>query len=227
MAIEMRQQMKLSQQLVMTPQLQQAIKLLQLSRIELQDVIRQELEENPVLDEAVEMEEPAEPDPLELLEGEAAPIAETGEFKEVQAGEETLREMDWDSYIEGYNYSSGEQYHDDDDERPSYENILTKKGTLVDHLMWQLNLTRLTEQETRVGAEIIGNVDDEGYFRASLGDIAEVCGVDEAFVEAVLLKIQEFDPVGVAARTCGRLCCCRSAISAWEEASSRSSCGTI
>jgi RNA polymerase sigma-54 factor len=200
MAIEMRQQMKLSQQLVMTPQLQQAIKLLQLSRLELQDVIRQELEENPVLDEVMELEDPREPDPLELIEGEAAPPADAGEFKEVTAGEETLREMDWDSYIEGYNYSAGEQYHDDDDERPSYENILTKKGTLVDHLMWQLNLTRLTEEESRIGAEIIGNIDDEGYFRASLGEIASVCGVDEPLVEAVLMKIQEFDPIGVAAR---------------------------
>jgi RNA polymerase sigma-54 factor len=200
MAIEMRQQMKLSQQLVMTPQLQQAIKLLQLSRLELQDVIRQELEENPVLDEAMELEDSPEPDQIELLEREAAPAVEEGEFKEVKAGEETLREMDWDSYIEGYNYSAGEQYHDDDDERPSYENILTKKGTLVDHLMWQLNLTRLTQDESRVGAEIIGNIDDEGYFRASLGDIAAACGVDEPFVEAVLMKVQEFDPVGVAAR---------------------------
>ena len=78
MAIEMRQQMKLSQQLVMTPQLQQAIKLLQLSRLELQDVVRQELEENPVLDEAPEMEEIREADQLELLEKEPAPADETG-----------------------------------------------------------------------------------------------------------------------------------------------------
>src|SRR5512144_3147144 len=100
MAIEMRQQMKLSQQLVMTPQLQQAIKLLQLSRLELQDVIRQELEENPILDEAPELEDSREPDQLETQENEAAPILDAGEFKEVTAGEETLREMDWESYIE-------------------------------------------------------------------------------------------------------------------------------
>jgi RNA polymerase sigma-54 factor len=200
MAIEMRQQMKLSQQLVMTPQLQQAIKLLQLSRLELQDVVRQELEENPVLDEAPEMEEIREADQLELLEKEPTIAEESGEFKEVKAGEETLAEMDWDSYIEGYNFSSGEQYRDDDEDRPSYENILTKKGTLSDHLMWQLNLTRLTEQETLVGAELIGNIDEDGYFRASLADIAAVTQVDESFVESVLVKIQEFDPVGVAAR---------------------------
>ncbi|HEX8961258.1 MAG TPA: RNA polymerase factor sigma-54 [Geobacteraceae bacterium] len=200
MAIEMRQQMKLSQQLVMTPQLQQAIKLLQLSRIELQDVIRQELEENPVLDEAPEMEEAREADQLELLEKEPTPLEETGEFKEVKAGEETLTEMDWDYYLEGYNFSAGEQYHDDDEDRPSYENILTKKGNLSDHLLWQLSMTRLTEEETRVGAEIIGNIDEDGYFRASFADIAASCQVDEPFVESVLLKLQEFDPVGVAAR---------------------------
>jgi RNA polymerase sigma-54 factor len=200
MAIEMRQQMKLSQQLVMTPQLQQAIKLLQLSRIELQDVVRQELEENPVLDEAPEVEDTRDVDQLELQENEDSPLAETGEFKEVKAGEDTLREMDWESYSEGYNYSSGDHYHDDDEDRPSYENLLTKKGTLIDHLTWQLNMTRLDETESRIGAEIIGNIDDDGYFRASLGDISAACGVDDSFVEGVLKKIQEFDPVGVAAR---------------------------
>ena len=200
MAIEMRQQMKLTQQLVMTPQLQQAIKLLQLSRLELQDVIQQELEENPVLDEAPELEDVREADQLELQENEATPVPETGDFKEVKAGEETLHEMDWESYIEGYNYSAGEQYRDDDEDRPSYESMLTKKGTLFDHLMWQLNLTRLEEMESLVGAEIIGNIDEDGYFRAALGDVAAACGVDEPFVETVLGKIQEFDPVGVAAR---------------------------
>jgi RNA polymerase sigma-54 factor len=196
----MRQQMKLTQQLVMTPQLQQAIKLLQLSRLELQDVVRQELEENPVLEESMELEDAKEPEQLELQEKEDAVLPETGEFKEVEAGEETLREMDWDSYLEGYNYSAGEQYYDDDDDRPSYENILTKKGSLSDHLMWQLNMARFSDQERVVGAEIIGNIDEDGYFRASLGEIAHVFQVDDMFVESILQRIQEFDPMGVGAR---------------------------
>jgi RNA polymerase sigma-54 factor len=200
MAIEMRQQMKLSQQLVMTPQLQQAIKLLQLSRIELQDLVRQELEENPVLDESPELEEVKEPDTLEVTEKEEPPKADAEDFAEVKAGQETLQEMDWATYLDGYNYSSGEQYYDDEDDRPSYENLLTKKATLADHLMWQLNLAHMTEKEQAIGAEIIGNVDEEGYFRATLADVAGFCGVDEPFVESVLLKIQEFDPIGVAAR---------------------------
>ena len=201
MAIEMRQQMKLTQQLVMTPQLQQAIKLLQLSRLELQDVVRQELEENPVLEESPDLEEPGkETEQLELSEKEEQPPAAEGEFQEVKAGEETLREMDWESYLEGYHYSAGEQYYEDDDDRPSYENILTKKGTLFDHLIWQLNLTRLTDRELQVGGEIIGNIDEDGYFRASLGDVAAACQVEELFVETVLKRIQDFDPPGVGAR---------------------------
>lgn len=200
MAIEMRQQMKLSQQLVMTPQLQQAIKLLQLSRIELQDLVRQELEENPVLDESTELEEVKETDTLEVTEKEEPPKEDAEAFAEVKAGEETLQEMDWATYLDGYNYSSGEQYFDDEDDRPSYENLLTKKATLFDHLMWQLNLTRLSEMEQAVGAEIIGNIDEEGYFRATLAEVADACRVDESFAESVLYKIQEFDPMGVASR---------------------------
>ena len=200
MAIEMRQQMKLTQQLVMTPQLQQAIKLLQLSRLELQDLVRQEMEENPVLEETLEAEEVKEQDQLEFAEKEEQPSGEEKEFHEVQAGAETLRDTDWDSYLEGYNYSSGEQQYYDDEDRPSYENILTRKGTLIDHLMWQLNLTNLTELEYRLGAEIIGNIDEDGYLRATVDEIAVTCMVEPELVESTVKKIQEFDPMGVAAR---------------------------
>ncbi len=199
MAIEMRQQMKLTQQLVMTPQLQQAIKLLQLSRLELQDLVRQEMEENPVLEETLELEEPREQEQLEQSEKEEAPSSEDTGFQEVKAGEETLRDTDWDSYLEGYNFSAGEQYYDDE-ERPSYENILTRKGTLVDHLMWQLSLARISDAEAEIGAEIIGNIDEDGYLRATIEEIARSRGVEDDVVEACLKKIQEFDPMGVGAR---------------------------
>lgn len=199
MAIEMRQQMKLTQQLVMTPQLQQAIKLLQLSRLELQDLVRQEMEENPVLEETLELEEPREQEQLEQSEKEEAPSSEDTGFQEVKAGEETLRDTDWDSYLEGYNFSAGEQYYDDE-ERPSYENILTRKGTLVDHLMWQLSLARISDAEAEIGAEIIGNIDEDGYLRATIEEIARSRCVEDDVVEACLKKIQEFDPMGVGAR---------------------------
>jgi len=199
MALEMRQQMKLTQQLVMTPQLQQAIKLLQLSRLELQDLVSQELEENPILDETLEQENVKELEQIEIQEREPAPLEESERFKEVTAGSDTIKEMDWDSYIDGYNYSSGEQYSDDED-RPSFENLLTKKGTLVDHLTWQLNLSKFEEDEIKVGIEIIGNIDDDGYLRSTVEDIARLCAVPEVTAECALKKIQDFDPPGVAAR---------------------------
>jgi RNA polymerase sigma-54 factor len=198
MAMEMRQQLKMSQQLVMTPQLQQAIKLLQLTRLELQDLVIQELENNPLLEESTEMDDVREPDSLEIAEQEHEPPEQTADFHEVETGEDTLR--DWDSYLDGYNYSSGEQQYGGDDERPSFENLLSKKGTLIDHLLWQLHMGQYSEMDVRVGEVIIGNVDDYGYLRASLPEIAEASSATEEDVQDVLECIQEFDPPGVAAR---------------------------
>lgn len=201
MAMEMRQQLKMTQQLVMTPQLQQAIKLLQMTRIELQEVVRQELEENPILEELQESDDPREAETLlEKAEAEFTendvPAAES--FDEVAAGEETLR--DWDSYLDGYNYSSGEQQPGDDDDKLSFENLLTRKGTLYDHLHWQLQMGRYTEDELRVGEEIIGNIDDDGYFCSTVADVARQCDLSDLFVETMLQRVQEFDPSGVGAR---------------------------
>lgn len=117
--------------------------------------------------------------------------------------------MDWESYLDGYNYSAGEQYYDDE-ERPSFENLLTKKSTLFDHLIWQLSLTRLSDEEMQIGTEILGNIDEDGYFRASLAEVATVCGTNESAVETVLRRVQEFDPPGVAVCDLGECSCFRS-----------------
>lgn len=199
MAIEMRQQMKLTQQLVMTPQLQQAIKLLQLSRLELQDLVQQELEENPLLEETLEQDIVKDATQVEIQEQEPEALKESEIFKEVTAGSETIKEMDWDSYLDGYNYSSGEQYSDDED-RPSFENLLTKKGTLVDHLMWQLNLSKFEQEDIDIAVEIIGNIDEDGYLRTTVEDIGRSYEASAESVESVLKRIQDFDPPGVAAR---------------------------
>ncbi|PLX79045.1 MAG: RNA polymerase sigma-54 factor [Desulfuromonas sp.] len=199
MALELRQQLKLSQQLVMTPQLQQAIKLLQLSRMELIDLVQQELEENPVLEEGVETE-PVEGAETEEEQGESA--ASENQVEEVKAEEEGMNDIDWQTYLEGYNLGGtvASSYEEDED-RPSYENLLTKKQTLVDHLMWQLTLTRLGEDETRIATEIIGNIDDDGYLKASAEEIAGATASDEESVEEVVKIVQEFDPPGVGARS--------------------------
>ena len=197
MAFELKQNLKLSQQLIMTPQLQQAIKLLQLSRMELVDVIHQEIEENPML------EEMAGEDEGEANETEAAPEGQEALKVTSPSGELTgegdgKEEFDWNSYLEDYG-PMGVTYSREDIEGPSWENILTKKASLTDHLLWQLNLSRFSELERRVGEQIIGNLDYNGYLAATLDEIT-VEGADAALIESVLKKVQQFDPPGIAAR---------------------------
>ena len=200
MALEIRQQLKLSQQLVMTPQLQQAIKLLQLSRMELVDMVQQELEENPILEEAAEA--PEEKEFEEAVVGES-PASETpvDEVREVSGENEGVADIDWQTYLEGYSLGgSTADFYEEDEDRPSYENLLTKKGNLSDHLLWQLNLSRLNDDVRRVAAEIIGNLDDDGYLQASLEEIAATSGAPVDGVAQALAVVQDFDPPGVASR---------------------------
>jgi len=203
MALELRQQLKLSQQLVMTPQLQQAIKLLQLSRMELVELVQQELEENPVLEESAEAE------PIEELGGDAEAFAEErprevegeNQIEEVRGEEEGLGDIDWQSYLEGYSLGGTvANAYEEDDERPSFESMLTRSTTLADHLFWQMTLSHFDEQQQRIAAELIGNIDEDGYLKASVEEIAELTGMDPEAVTVVLGMVQEFDPPGVAGR---------------------------
>ena len=200
MALEIRQQLKLSQQLVMTPQLQQAIKLLQLSRMELMDVVREELEENPVLEEGQETPEEKTPTEDELTADIPDEQAQES-VKEVEGDRDGMSDIDWKTYLESYSLggSTADSYEDDED-RPSFENLLTKKPSLSDHLLWQLNLSRLESQERAIAGEIIGNVDDDGYLQVSVEELAAQIGCDTEHVELVLAAVQNFDPPGVASR---------------------------
>lgn len=203
MALEIRQQLKLSQQLVMTPQLQQAIKLLQLSRMELLDVVRAELEENPVLEEGQEnvAEEQAELGEI-ATEVEGVPEPSDEEMHEVGGDREGFGDIDWHTYLESYSLGgTTADYSEDDDERPSYENLLTRKPSLQDHLLWQLKLSTLEGRDREVAEEIIGNLDDDGYLQATVEEIAARTGSAPSRVERVLHTVQEFDPPGVAARS--------------------------
>ena len=214
MALELKQQLKLTQQLVMTPQLQQAIRLLQLSRQELVDAVQQELVENPLLD----VEESADDDnaqgPSEgasdgkaAAEVEARDAAAAPEAPEVEApaeaqsaepsAEEMVVDVDWDSYMESRPQTSMARAEDD---RPTVEDN-SPRTSLADHLTWQLGFLELEEPEERVGIQIVGNLNDNGYLEESLEAIAENVGIEVDRVEKVLRRIQEFDPVGVAARS--------------------------
>jgi RNA polymerase sigma-54 factor len=193
MALELRQQLKLSQQLVMTPQLQQAIKLLQLSRLELMDMVQNELLENPMLEEGVE-EIPGERETE--LESERSAGEQTGE-------EDVMRSADWENYLGEFSSTArqvqGREY-EVPEEGVSFEARLTEKPSLEGHLIWQLRLSFLDDRQKSIGEFIIGNLSSTGYLQASTEDMAAELEVDPEEVETVLHEIQRYDPVGVASR---------------------------
>jgi len=201
MALELKQAPKLVQQLVITPQLQQAIRLLQLTRLELVDLISQEVKENPLLEESEEGKEYAEAEETLTEKSEAEPIPENQKTQEVKGEGEGAAEFDWESYLENYNHGSySKPSSQESEERPSFESFLTKRTTLADHLNWQLQLSHFTEEEQKIGWWIIGNLDEDGYLKISLEDISSETQLPLEMVEKVLRRMQQFDPVGVAAR---------------------------
>jgi RNA polymerase sigma-54 factor len=202
MAFELKQNLKLSQQLIMTPQLQQAIKLLQLSRLELVDTINQEMEENPLLEEAApddDQEIGANQDTEEMTVTDREEIRINERTEELTGEGDGREEFDWASYLEDYG-PLGVTYDRPDGDATSWDNMLAALPSLTDHMMWQLKLSRFTEREMRLGEQIIGNLDQNGYLVATVAEIAEQEKVEIAEVEAILKKVQEFDPPGIAAR---------------------------
>lgn len=177
MALELKQHLKLAQQLIMTPQLQQAIKLLQLSRLELQEYIDTELEQNPLLDV----------DTTRVREETPEAIAERQQLKQR-----------WDAYLETYGQDNIPYY--EDDERPSIESTTSKPEGLLDHLLWQIRMNDFTDREREVGLFIIGNLDHNGYLSVDTPTICQETGVSPEEVESAITKVQRFDPPGIAAR---------------------------
>ncbi|UCF89699.1 MAG: RNA polymerase factor sigma-54 [bacterium] len=183
----------------MTPQLQQAIRLLQLSRLELSEIVQQELLENPVLDEYAPPENETEFS-IDQPEDPNAP-AQSNSDREDEINTLSIPKdiAEWESYLESSQslpYQAREEQ-----ERPSFEAMITRPDTLQEHLMWQLRMTRLTEEEMTAGQAIIGNLDDNGYLETPLEEILHPLGPDiEAVGPNVLRVIQEFDPPGAGAR---------------------------
>ncbi len=211
MGIELKQQLRLTQQLVMTPQLQQAIKLLQLNRLELVGLVQQELEENPVLEEIAELDEDAERSAEEYdtsaesrLDSngenpqEGATAADAQNSNEEVSDAEKLAELEWQDYLDSSSQPS--QSVNGSEERPSIDATLTRRDTLTEHLEWQLQLTQLPIEEEVAARFIIGNLDERGYLQATVSEIARQSGMSEATVESALARVQELDPLGVAAR---------------------------
>jgi RNA polymerase sigma-54 factor len=194
MAIKMSQGLKQSQNLAMTPQLQQAIKLLTLTHLEMTNVIAEEMVENPMLEEAgVENEVEAPSEDRETT---------TDDFSEAPLMKEK-DDFDWDSYADSFNSNSSSAPNmasgSDSDEMPGYENIVSKSMTLAEHLEWQLKMETLSEDEWKIAHLIIGNINDDGYLDVVLDDLIAESGVSREQALEVLEVVQRLDPVGCGA----------------------------
>lgn len=190
MAIELQQNLRLQQQLVMTPQLQMAIKLLQLSRLELAEVIRQELEANPTLEETHETnaDENSEIEPIEPQR-----------TKEVAVEEKFESYLDWHHYMDEYNSTGKIQYESEKKDSPDLEAFTSNRNSLSDHLRWQLLMAKPRPEEEVIGSIIIGNLDKDGYLDISVDEIANAAHSSAEKVREILSLMQGFDPPGICA----------------------------
>jgi RNA polymerase sigma-54 factor len=205
MAIELKQQLRLSQQLVMTPQLQQAIKLLQLSQLELVDMVQQELQENPVLEELDGADEDRRAvedraDSAVPIETETAPASADDVPSSDNAEAQKLEDIDWQNYVDSHPQTASQGGMREDDERRSIEATHSRRETLSEHLEWQLQLADVPDSIRQAAGWIIGNVDEHGYLKSDLEEVARQADVDTEEVEKALVVVQGFDPTGVAAR---------------------------
>jgi len=183
----------LQQKIIMTPKLQQALKLLQMPTLELQQVLKQEILQNPLLEEVEDEEVEAEEAQEEEGEDEEA------EAKSDDDNEEQAEEIDWDDYFEtGFGIGSG--YAEEEEREDFIERVPVARMTLSEHLMSQLRLATEDEKTRAIGEYIIGSLDDSGYLSCPLKEVADTFSVSEEEVERVLKIIQTFDPPGVGAR---------------------------
>lgn len=190
MALELKLGVRMSQRLVMTPSLQQAIKLLQMSKIELVEEVQQELLENPTLEESQVEATPGET----AAETEEADSAETGE------ADDAFDEIDYESYFQDVDNeyqppSRGEIPAD----LPTFENTLADAPNLTDHLTWQLEMNVHDDRVKEIGRAIIGNLNEDGYLKATSVELQAIGGFSVEEVENGLRLVQSFDPVGVCA----------------------------
>ncbi|MDP8221848.1 MAG: RNA polymerase factor sigma-54 [Candidatus Lernaella stagnicola] len=189
MALEMKMNLRMSQQLIMTPQLQQAIKLLQLNHLEMVEQIQQELVENPCLDEVAE---PAE-SPQDL--------PDSGPELSLDTPDNGGAAIDWNTYLQNRSvsdYRGGGSY--EDEEREQSETVLTRAADLATHLEWQLHMADLDQESRATGVILIGHIGDNGYLITPLAEICETESLEPDHAEWVLERIQTFDPTGVGAR---------------------------
>jgi RNA polymerase sigma-54 factor len=202
MALEQKLSLRLSQKLVMTPSLQQAIKLLQMTRMELDTLLTQELVENPILEEATEAESAEEEAPREEAPQEQPATTETLDHAE------SMENIDLDAYFGDYWEGSGTSSMMEERDEPPIENSLSREPDLYDHLLWQLHMADVAPRQREIAELIIGNLDPDGFLVATpeeiraMGDQSDQVGEGRAYtldeVLAALALIRSLDPPGIA-----------------------------
>src|SRR6267154_421532 len=191
MGIQQRLHTKLVQKLILTPSLQQAIKLLPMSTLELSDLLNQEMVENPMLEEV-----PTE----ELQPADTSAAPEKVEAKSETGKVDTCDDQDYEYFFGDYlDYGYRQRAPQEVKELPPIENTLSTSSSLSDHLMWQLSMQSDDAGLREIGSAIIGNLDDDGYLVASFEELAAMGPWPVEEVERALRLIQGFDPTGVAA----------------------------
>lgn len=170
---EQRLDLKHTQKLILTPALQQSLKILQLPIMELKEYVKEELEQNPL---------------LELTEKE--------ETEDLEKEEDSFNMEDWAEYLT----KNDDRLEGEKKEDKNYENLLKNKNTLEENLLWQLKLSDISREEYETGEGIIGNINQDGYLTVSTLEIAEKLELDEEKVKKVLSLIQTFEPIGIGAR---------------------------
>lgn len=203
MANKMQLGLKQTQSLMMTPQLQQAIKLLTLTHLEMTNVIAEEMVENPMLEERdgeVSKKEIENQTSSEMQNQEATADNFSGPDI-IDGGKE---EFDWDRYIEVYNSTSSTPPSMvgpvSSEEMPNYENLVSKGSTLAEHLEFQLRMDNLTDQEWELAYNVIHNIDDDGYLEVEFDEIISKCRLEREDAFEILKMIQNSDPVGCGSR---------------------------
>jgi RNA polymerase sigma-54 factor len=187
------------QQLVMTPKLQQALKLLQMPAIELQQMLKQEIMENPLLEEVDELEEVREDSQDEREEREEAELEakKDGDESKLSEGEAGDEKIDWDEYLhDGFEIGGLA----DESQEEFFEKVPVAKRSFTDQLISQLRIITDDEKVIAIGDYIIGSLDESGYLTCDLEEVAQTFEIPVEEVDKVLEIIQTFDPPGVGAR---------------------------
>lgn len=197
MGLEIKQSLKLQQTLAITPQLQQAIKLLQLNHLELVEQIQQEMLENPTLEEIPGTASNETSDTERALEERS--VQETRDVAEQNNNQ--AEDIDWTKVVEGYQDGPRTRGSAGMDELPPIETNLVAKGNLAEHLEWQLQMQSCTEGERNAASYIVHNLDDRGWLVQPLEDLIQEHGLDPEDAECALDIVQHLDPLGCGART--------------------------